>query len=546
MNMNRRKSTGILVYALMLFVLSACENIFDTDNPDNEQVINSEDFKGSVIDALAENCANHEEASDYEWNNQDVVSLILNGINIGCSASSPVFIKSADKTVIILAYNTENFITDGIGNSSSDDEPNAAIFSVSNLTIGGNGSLNVDGNNNDGIASKDGLLIKSGTIKVNAADDGIRGKDYLIIKDGNITVDAAGDGLKADNDEDADKGYILIEKGILNITSGGDGFEAVTDMLISDGEITITSGGGSGASIGVDASAKGFKGLVNTIIEKGTFILNTADDAIHSNGSVSLNEGTYTISTGDDAVHADSVAGINGGEITVTRSYEGIESAMITISNGNIHIISSDDGINIASGVDGSGMIGGPGVPIRPGQPPSYTSSGNYWLYINGGNIVLETAGDGIDINGSVVMTDGNLIINGPTANNNGALDYDASFTINGGFLLGVGSSGMAQVPGTTSTQNSILLNFKTSIQPGTLVSILTSTGEELFCFKPAKRYQSLVFSSSELVKGVQYDIYTGGSSTGTIIDGLYKDGTYSPGTKYTSFSVSGVSTKIN
>jgi hypothetical protein len=60
------------------------------------------------------------------------------------------------------------------------DEPNAAIFSKSDLTIFGAGSLNVDGNYNDGIASKDGLIIKSGTISVTSVDDGIRGKDYLI------------------------------------------------------------------------------------------------------------------------------------------------------------------------------------------------------------------------------------------------------------------------------------------------------------------------------------------------------------------------------
>ena len=39
------------------------------------------------------------------------------------------------------------------------------------------GGLTVSGNFNDGIASKDGLIIAGGVIQVTAVDDGIRGKD---------------------------------------------------------------------------------------------------------------------------------------------------------------------------------------------------------------------------------------------------------------------------------------------------------------------------------------------------------------------------------
>ncbi len=89
------------------------------------------------------------------------------------------------------------------------DEPNAAIFSAADLTIFGGGTLTVQGNNNDGIASKDGLIIAGGTISVTAVDDGIRGKDYLVIEDGAITVEAGGDGLKSDNAEDTSQGLHL-------------------------------------------------------------------------------------------------------------------------------------------------------------------------------------------------------------------------------------------------------------------------------------------------------------------------------------------------
>jgi hypothetical protein len=156
----------------------------------------------------------------------------------------------------------------------------------------------------------------------------------------------------------------------------------------------------------------------------------------------------------------------------------------------------------------------------------------------------VDAAGDGVDANGSIVMTGGVVIVHGPTANNNGPLDYDSSFKITGGFLLAAGSSGMAQIPGTSSTQNSVLLTFSAAQQAGTLFHIQGSDGKEILSFKPSKKYQSVAFSSPALVKGSSYDVYLGGSSTGTVTDGLYQDGTYTAGTKNTTFTISGVVTK--
>ena len=171
-------------------------------------------------------------------------------------------------------------------------------------------------------------------------------------------------------------------------------------------------------------------------------------------------------------------------------------------------------------------------------------TSGNCNLYLYGGTIFVNAVGDGIDINGSVVMTGGDLIINSPISNNNGSLDYDGTFKISGGSVLAVGSSGIAMIPGTTSTQYSILLNLSSAKAAGTLVRFQTSEGKELFTFAPAKKFQSIAFSSSEISSGTVIDVYFGGTSTGTDTDGLYTGGTYSGGTKYTSITVSGISTK--
>jgi hypothetical protein len=285
--------------------------------------------------------------------------------------------------------------------------------------------------------------------------------------------------------------------------------------------------------------------LANVLIDAGTFTINTADDAIHSNANVTINGGTFTIATGDDGIHADATVTINNGEIAITESYEGIESAVITINDGAINVVAGDDGINVAGGADGSGMMAGPGRGGRPGQLQDMTTyTGSHYLYINGGYIVVNAAGDGLDANGAIEMTGGTVLVNGPTNAGNGALDYDGTFNISGGFFVAAGSAGMAQSPSASSTQNSLLVNFSGTLPGGTLVSIVNAAGESILTFAPSKEYQSIVFSSAELVNG-DYTLYYGGSSTGAATDGLYQGGAYTPGTEYTSFTVSSVVTGI-
>lgn len=475
------------------------------------------------------------------------VLLVLNGVDIHCATSAPIYIADANEVAIILADGAENAISDGDAYilEAESDEPNAAIFSKADLTIEGNGSLTVVANYNDGIASKDDLVITGGAITVKAVDDGIRGKDYLIVQGGEITVRVGGDGLKSDNEEDAAKGYVTVKDGILDITAGGDAITAQTDVLISGGQFTLSSGGGSGARIDETTSAKGIKGVARVEIAGGTFTIDSADDAIHSNTAIVIHGGTFDIATGDDAMHADATLEVNGGDFTITECYEGVESAVITINAGNFNIVASDDGLNVAGGNDGSGMMPGPGRGGRPGRgQDAFTTSSNQYLHINGGYIVIDAAGDGIDINGSVEMTDGVLIINGPTQNMNGPLDYDGTFKITGGTLLAVGSAGMAQSPDQSSTQYSVLLNLSSAVKASTLVHIETSKGEEILTFTPTKAYQSIAFSSPELAKGT-YDLYFGGSSSGTESDGLYQGGAYSGGSKAGSFTISSIVTQL-
>lgn len=473
------------------------------------------------------------------------VRLILSGVDLHSSTGAPISIVSAEQTLILLADNTENVVADGssyVFANAEEDEPNAAIFSAGDLTIAGNGSLTVAGNYNDGIASKDGLVIAGGAISVSAVDDGIRGKDYLVVKGGSLTVDAQGDGLKSDNEEDATMGFVAIEAGVLDVTAGGDAIQATTDVLITDGDLALAAGGGSAAALEESASAKGIKAAALVIVDGGRFAINAADDAIHSNASITVNGGTFSIASGDDGMHADASLTINGGDIEISESYEGIESAVVTIGAGDITIVSSDDGLNVAGGADGSGLSRGPSG--RP-SADAFAASGSYLLSINGGRIVIDAGGDGVDSNGSIEMTDGTVIVNGPTESMNGALDSDGPFTVSGGLLVAAGSAGMAEAPGATSTQRSVLVNLESTLPAGTLVEIRTSDGDAVLTFAPTKAFQSIAFSSPELADGATYEVFVGGSAAGAEQDGLYQDAADAPGTRYASFTMSGVVTTI-
>jgi uncharacterized membrane protein YhiD involved in acid resistance len=488
---------------------------------------------------------------------EETVTLVLDGVELTCSTSAPIYVSNAEKTVITLADGTENTVTDGtsyVFEDAESDEPNAAIFSKDDLTINGSGSLTVNATYNNGIASKDDLKITGGTITVNAVNDGIKGRDSIAIKDGTITVNAGGDGLQSNYDEDAEKGFVVIEGGTLSITAGLDGIQAETSLAVSGGEIDIVTAGGSvdsgsggawggrgmeGNANKTTESAKGLKAGTDLTIVDGVIQVDSLDAAIHSNGSITIDGGELLIASGDDGIHADSALTINGGNLNITQSYEGLESAVITINDGTIHLVASDDGINASSG---SGDTAFGGQPM-PGQGPGGFESGDNSLAINGGYIAVDANGDGIDANGPIEMTAGTVIVNGPTNDGNGPLDYLGTFNISGGTLVAVGSSGMAEAPSTTSTQYSVMYNFASPQAAGTVVHIETESGQEVLTFVPTKEYQSVVLSSPELENGVTYVVYSGGNSNGTAVDGVYSGGAYTAGTQVASFTISSMVT---
>lgn len=168
----------------------------------------------------------------------DKVQLVLNGVDITSKKGAPIYVISADKTLITLAEGSENSFTDAVSS-----EATACIYSADDMTINGSGALNVNGTVNNGIGSKNDLKIVSGNINVTAASNGLKGNDSVLVRNGDIKIEAKKDGIKSDNETDADKGYIYIEGGSLTINAGDDGLQSVSALTITGGSTSIKADG---------------------------------------------------------------------------------------------------------------------------------------------------------------------------------------------------------------------------------------------------------------------------------------------------------------
>ena len=437
------------------------------------------------------------------------VKLILDSVSIKSNNSPAIIIEQANNTVIELKENTINTLKDST--TYDNTEYDGCLFSRDDLIIQGTGTLNITSNYLDAIVSNDDLKIVNGTYIINSNDDGIRGKDSVNIQNGNFTINSQSDAIKSTNDAESGKGYINIDNGTFTIESRQDALQAETKLIINNGTFDIKTGDGSSSKTSAihkdfyngtsydTTSTKALKSKDNLIINNGTITINSQDDAIHSNNYVGIKNGTINITSGDDGIHADTEIIIDGGNINIKKSYEGIESNDITINDGEISITSNDDGINISGGNNSSSMGG------RPGENPMHSSSFGI-LTINNGKIYVNADGDGLDANGSIIINNGELYVDGPTNGGNGTLDYDRSFNINGGTVIAVGSSDMAQSPSTTSTQNSLMFYLSTSYNNKEII-IEDENGNEIISYIPKKTYSSIIISSKKIREGKTYTL---------------------------------------
>ena len=268
----------------------------------------------------------------------DKVQIVLNGVSITSKASAALYVKSADKVFLTTVKGTENTLANG-GTFEQIDDNNidGAVFSKSDITFNGEGTLIIKSPAGHGIVGKDDVKLTSGTYTITAAYHGIDANDSIRIANATISITAGKDGLHCDNEEDSEKGYIYIASGTLDIKSDDDGIHATTYLTIDGGTIGIKAAEGLEATvikindgtINIEASDDGInaakKSTVSTpLVEinggKITIVMGQGDtDGIDSNGNIIINGGTVNI-TGNSAFDYDGTGTINGGTVIVNGS----------------------------------------------------------------------------------------------------------------------------------------------------------------------------------------------------------------------------------
>ncbi len=308
------------------------------------------------------------------------------------------------------------------------------------------------------IFSGNGSLTVKGNYKHAIASD-----DYVRIRSGNITISGAvTDGIHTND-------AFIADGGTLTITAGSDGIECEEGYVI---------------------------------INDGIFTLNTGDDGI----AASYEEGGSTITP---------YVTINGGTINVkSTGGEGIESkSVLTINNGNIAVITADDGLNAGTAI-----------------------------YINGGNVyAYSTGNDAMDSNGIFTITGGKIVAVG-SKSPEASIDCDArTLKITGGIVIGI--AGATSGPSASaSTVHSVIMGSGAANQ---IIHIEASDGTEALTFLAPVSYSTLIFASAKLKGNTTYNVYTGGSVAGGVnFNGLYMSGTYTRGTKSSSFTTGSMVTQ--
>lgn len=460
-----------------------------------------------------------------EAGDEDEVQIVLKDAELSCETSAALYVKNAGKVFLTLAEGSFNRLSGGTEYKELDGTSiDGVIFSKGDLTINGTGSLEIDANYKHGIVSKDDLIITGGELTIDAVSQCLAAKDRVKILNGTFLLTSSKKAVKSENTEDSTLGNIYVAG--------------------------------------------------------GNFTIKSEDDAFHASGSIRVDGGTFDIESGDDAFHGDQDLEINGGTIRVTACKEGLEAYRVQINGGDISIIAADDAVNAAAPDSGEAVNGESTegrkqaegsalpegktppegkMPPESGMPPqgealsgeaeqkeerkakgpgpegerggrmgpgggmgggSMENDENAYIKITGGTLLIDAGGDGLDSNGSLFISGGTVLISGPVSNGDGALDYNGDGIIDGGTVIALGSLGMVQGFGDSSSQCSIQYKLEETKEAGCAVTLTDEKGTVLADWTPQKSYSSVVISCPELKENGTYKLTAGEESGEVTLNG--------------------------
>lgn len=335
---------------------------------------------------------------------EDVVRVVLDGVELTSSTGSPLVVTSANEALVYLEDGATNTLSDAEGYADTGtDAPNAALYSMADLTIAGAGTLTVTGNADNGIVSKDGLVLAAGNVTVDAVDDGIEGKDYIALLGGTYDVTAGGDGVKSTNEDEDGRGWFTVYGGQLVVASGDDGVKAATLLTVDAGTVDVT------------ASVEGLEAQ-HIAVDGGTVDITSSDDGVNAaGGSSGATSGGGGMGGGSMAA-GDYTVIVTGGTLTIDSEGDGLDSnGDATITGGTV-VVNGPTGqgngaldVNGELTVDGGTVAaaGSSGMVVAPGA--SSTQSGVQLTFastIPAGTAIQIASSDGTVVGSFVASKD--------------------------------------------------------------------------------------------------------------------------------------------
>ena len=430
----------------------------------------------------------------------------------------------------IMDTNPKDTIVDstssGIADSSVEAKSYEEMFTDRDLEVGYEESecVSITMSGNTAVCGEESVQIAENQITITAEGE------YLLTGEftGSIVVEAGEqekvrlilDDVSVQNDggapiylKQADKVFITLANESNNTIKNTGEFEQIDENNI-DGAIfakcDLTLNGLGDLKIDSETGS-GIVSKDDLVITGGMYEIVSAKHGIEGKDSIRIANGNVEIACVKDGLHSDNqdegkgFVYIAGGNINITKSYEGMEAKVIEIAGGEISIVSGDDGLNAASD----------------------NRQETVYILITGGKTTVRAEGDGLDSNGYLYVTGGEVYVSGPEKSGNGALDYQYGGQITGGIVLAAGSGGMAGNFGNTSTQGSILVNTQTSYEAGTRIALSAEGGEELISYEPTAKFSSVVISCPEIEVGKNYVLTIGSDSQTIVMDEIiYGEGT--------------------
>lgn len=411
-------------------------------------------------------------------------TLILDNLNLASRHSSAICVKQKQKVKLVLPDKSNSRLADAsIYQPDSTDTSNGCLYTKGSLTIEGGGTLSVVGNYRHGISSGKNVTMTDGHIIIHEAQkDGLH-CDKLQMRGGLLSVYLKSDaskGVKCKEDfimkggtiEGEAHGSVVIESGETSYCSllkcGG-------NMTIEDGIVSLTHYGQGGRCISVDGNLSILGGTFN--IENhghgGDYLTAEQDcdyytpKCITTNGAVHIERGQFhLLATGnggkgidcsgtlfigrkeDDFIPEDSLfidVETQGTALVdnVEEDFrEGCPKAIkadkdVELYSGNLNILTKGQG---GEGIESKETLNAHHASIIADTYDDCFNTG-VCCHINGAHIYcLSRNNDGIDSNGSIIISDG-IVASVNQKKPNECFDTeDGQLYLLGGTVFGIGS----------------------------------------------------------------------------------------------------------